>query len=115
MNTRLPIVGLALAVGVVGTASAQVADHLQCFKTKDASIVLKGTVALNTALTGPLAPCKISKAAFYCSATVKSSPNVFNITVPIVPLAYSGAAVTEDRICYKVACPKVDPPTPDQL
>jgi hypothetical protein len=113
MTSRHLAIGLAVVTAWSAPAGAQVADHLQCFKTKDASIVLKGTVALNTALTGPLAPCKISKAAFYCTGTVKSSPNVFNITVPITPLQYSGAAVTEDRICYKVSCPKLEPPTPD--
>lgn len=115
MNTRLSGVSLALVLVLAGPAAAQVPDHLQCFKIKDASLVLKGTVDLTNPLTGPLSPCKISKAALYCRGTVKSNPNVFNIITPITPLPYSGAPVSEDRICYKVSCPKVDPPTPDQL
>jgi hypothetical protein len=51
----------------------------------------------------------------YCRGSVKSNPNVFNITTPLTPLPYSGAPVTEDRICYKVSCPKLDPPVADQV
>jgi uncharacterized protein DUF1566 len=39
-----------------------------------------------------------------------------NITAPIVPLDYTGVALADDqdRICYKVSCPKLDPPVADQ-
>ena len=94
---------------------AQVADHLQCYKVKDTSLVLKGTLDLENLLSGHLTGCKVSSAKMYCTATTKSAVNVVNITTPITPLGYSGQPVTEDRICYKVACPKPVPPEADQV
>ena len=42
MATRLVALGMALALAT--SAVAQVPDHLQCFKIKDTSLVLKGTL-----------------------------------------------------------------------
>jgi hypothetical protein len=116
MIIRTLAVATLLALAVGGTASAQVPDHLQCYKVKDTAIILKGTVDLQDQLSGPLSPCKISKAALYCRATTKSNANVFDITTPIVPLQFTGVALADDqdRICYKVSCPKLDPPVADQ-
>lgn len=114
MVTRLSAVGLALAVTLATVASGQVPDHLQCFKIKDTSIVLKGNVDL--AATPPfeaLPGCKISAAKLYCVGAVKSNPVVFNIQTPITPLAYSGAPVSEGRLCYKISCKATVLP-PDQ-
>src|SRR5688572_26834348 len=117
MIIRTLAVATLVALVVGGTASAQVPDHLQCYKVKDTAIVLKGTVDLQDQLSGPLSPCKISKAALYCRASTKSNANVFNITAPITPLDYTGVALADDqdRLCYKVSCPKLDPPVADQV
>jgi uncharacterized protein DUF1566 len=116
MIIRTLAVATLVALAVGGTASAQVPDHLQCYKVKDTAIVLKGTVDLQDQLSGPLSPCKISKAALYCRGSIKSNPSVFNITTPIVTNGFTGVAVADDqdRICYKVSCPKLDPPVADQ-
>ena len=114
IRTLALVTALFLALGA--PAAAQVADHLQCYKIKDTAIVLKGTVNLQDQLSGPLSPCKISKATLYCRASTKSNANVLNITTPIVPLPYTGVAIADDqdRLCYKVSCPKLDPPVADQ-
>ena len=105
---------VVLAAG--SSVFAQVPDHLQCYKIKDTSLVLKGTVDLDDALSGPLAPCKISSAKMFCMGSSKSNPNVFNITTPITVLPHTGLAIPDDqnRICYKVSCPKLETPEADQ-
>jgi hypothetical protein len=117
MISRNLAVATLVALAVGGTASAQVPDHLQCYKIKDTAIILKGTVDLEDQLSGPLSPCKISKAALYCRASIKSNPQVFNITNPIPANGFTGVALADDqdRICYKVSCPKLDPPVADQV
>jgi hypothetical protein len=117
MSFRMRFALMALVLAAGARVSAQVPDHLQCYKIKDTAIILKGTVDLQDQLSGPLSPCKISKAALYCRATTKTNANVFNITTPIATLPYTGVAVADDqdRICYKVSCPKLDPPVADQV
>jgi hypothetical protein len=116
MIIRTLAVATLVAFAVGGTASAQVPDHLQCYKVKDTAIILKGTVDLEDTLSGPLSPCKISKAALYCRGSIKSNPNVFNITTHIDTNGFTGVALADDqdRICYKVSCPKLDPAVADQ-
>ena len=118
MIIRTLALGTVVALALGSSASAQVPDHLQCYKIKDSSIVLKGTLDLTDAVTAlALSPCKISSAKLYCRGVVKSNPNVNNVTIPINPLPYTGVEVADDqdRLCYKVSCPKLDPPVPDQL
>jgi len=116
MNFRPVAVGMVLALALAPSAGAQVADHLQCYKIMDTSLVLKGTVDLTDTLSGTLAGCKVSSAKMFCMGTTKSNPHVMNITTPLVPLAYTGVDVPDDqaRICYKASCPKLDPPEADQ-
>jgi hypothetical protein len=106
----------AIALAVTTSATAAVNDHLQCYKIKDTSLVLKGTVDLENALSGPLAPCKISSAKMFCTGSKKTNPTVFNITTPIPILPHTGIEIPDDqdRICYKVSCPKLDPPEANQ-
>ncbi len=109
------VTAVTLAFG--STAIAQpLHDHLQCYKIKDTSIVLKGTVTLDDDLSGTLAPCKISSAKMFCTGGAKSNAQVFNITNPIAVNAHTGIAVPDDqnRLCYKVSCPKLDPPEANQ-
>jgi hypothetical protein len=106
---------VVLALGSIATAQP-LHDHLQCYKIKDTSIVLKGTVTLDDDLSGTLAPCKISSAKMFCTGGAKSNANVFNITNPITVNGHTGIAVPDDqnRLCYKVSCPKLDPPEANQ-
>src|SRR5690349_11954852 len=108
------VMAVLLAIG--SSATAQVSDHLQCYKIKDTSLVLKGTVDLDDTLSGLLSPCKISSAKMFCTPGSKSNPNVFNITTPITVLPHTGVAIPDDqnRLCYKVSCPKLDPPEANQ-
>jgi Protein of unknown function (DUF1566) len=108
------VAAVALAAGA--PAFAQVNDHLQCYKIKDTSLVLKGTVDLDDTISGALSPCKISSAKMFCTGSAKSNPTVFNITTPVTVLPHSGIEIPADqnRICYKVSCPKLDPPEANQ-
>jgi hypothetical protein len=112
-----PRLAVATVLGLLAgtSAVAQVKDHLQCYKVKD-SIVLKGTVDLDDTLSGSLAGCKISAAKMFCTGSAKSNPQVFNITTPITVLPHTGIAIPDDqdRLCYKVSCPKLDPPEANQ-
>ena len=108
------LIVVLLATG--SSATAQVSDHLQCYKIKDTSLVLKGTVDLDDTLSGLLSPCRISSAKMFCTPGSKSNPTVFNITTPITVLPHTGVAIPDDqnRLCYKVSCPKLDPPEANQ-
>jgi hypothetical protein len=109
------VTAVVLAAGSSATAQP-LHDHLQCYKVKDTSIVLKGTVTLDDDLSGTLAPCKISSAKMFCTGGAKSNATVFNITNPIAVNGHTGIAVPDDqnRLCYKVSCPKLDPPEANQ-
>jgi hypothetical protein len=106
------VTALALAVGAPAIAQMPVADHLQCYKVKDTSMVLKGTVGLDDTLSGALAPCKISTAKLFCTPSKRTAATVFNITSPIMVNGHTGIEIPADqnRLCYKVSCPKLDPP-----
>jgi hypothetical protein len=108
MTTRWLVLVVGATLCLTSLARAQVPDHLQCYKIKDTSIILKGTVGLTpVAPFPPSAGCKVSSAKLYCVGSVKSPVNVLNNVTPITPNGYNGAAVTEDRICYKASCPSV--------
>ncbi len=113
-----PRLAVATVLGLLAgtSAVAQLNDHLQCYKVKDTSIVLKGTVDLDDTLSGSLAGCKISAAKMFCTGSAKSNPQVFNVTTPITVLPHTGVAIPDDqdRLCYKVSCPKLDPPEANQ-
>src|SRR5262249_40844733 len=117
MNFRPSAVVMVLGIALASSASAQVQDHLQCYKAKDLSLVLKGTVDLNDGLSGPLAGCKVSSAKMFCMGTAKTNPAFSTVRTAFTPLQYTGQPVPSDqmRICYKASCPKLDPPEADQL
>jgi hypothetical protein len=52
----------------------------------------------------------------FCTGGAKSNAQVFNITNPIAVNGHTGVAVPDDqnRLCYKVSCPKLDPPEANQ-
>lgn len=109
------------AIGILlllaSTASAQVADHLQCFKIKD-PVVLKGVVDLDSPQLGVAAGCKVSKAALYCVAAEKSVVSAADRGQPLVPLPHRGADAGAARVCYKAKCPAAalpDQPVTDQF
>lgn len=115
MKPRLVAIGSLLGLALASPVMA-VNDHLQCYKVKDTAIVLKGTVDLTDQLSGALAGCKISSSKIYCRASAKSNPSVLNVITPIIPLPYTGVEIgdDQDRLCYKVSCPKVVPDIPTQ-
>lgn len=99
-------------------AGAQVPDHLKCYKMKDA-LDLKGTVDLDTPQFGLDPGCKISPAKLFCVPATKTNEAVTNKKTkqPITPLPIGGGpagARPDDRVCYKVKCPKPATPIADQ-
>jgi hypothetical protein len=87
-------------------ASAQVADHLQCYKIKD-PVALKGVVDLDSPQLGAAAGCRVSKAKLFCVPAEKTVVSASNGAQPLVPLPHGGPAVATDGVCYKVKCPTV--------
>ncbi len=91
-------------------ASAQPADHLQCFKIKD-PIKLKGVVALDAREYGLDPACKISKARMICIGAEKTLIEAFDRKERIFPLLLGGPEA-DTRVCYKVKCPRRKLPNP---
>ena len=94
--------------------SAQVADHLKCYKVKDA-LKLAGTADLDTPQFGADAGCTVSKATLFCVPATKTNVAVTDKAtgLPIAPLPISGPQ-PGDRVCYKVKCPNPVVPIADQ-
>jgi hypothetical protein len=88
-----------------GSGSAQVADHLKCYRVKD-PLRLGGTVDLDTPQFGLDAGCRISKAKLFCVPATKTNVAVTDKATkqPITPLPVTGPD-PGDRICYTVKCP----------
>jgi len=111
MTSRASAAFLVLVLLATG-ASAQPADHLQCFKIKD-PVALKGVVDLDSPELGAAAGCKVSKAALLCVRAAKTVVSASNGGQPVVPLPHEGADAGARRVCYKAKCPATV--LPDQL
>src|SRR5437667_1295835 len=111
MKQALCTVGVtAVCLTWAASAAAQpVADHLKCFKVKDA-LNLAGTVDLDTPQFGADPGCTISKAKLFCVPATKTNVTVTDKSTgaPITPLPVGGPN-PGDRICYKIKCPTAVP------
>src|SRR5690242_5759805 len=96
------IVTIVVLAALVGSASAQVADHAKCYKIKD-PLLLHGVVDLDSPDVGLSAGCRISKAMLYCVPVTKQVVSAANGSTPITPLVVQGPN-PGDRICYKINC-----------
>jgi cysteine-rich repeat protein len=93
----------AVALGARNVFASTVVDHLECYKVKDnGRPVLKGIVNLSSEQFGLAEGCKIGKATKFC---VPAKKLVIQSNVPVVPEV--GQNLEDDRICYKINCPKV--------
>jgi hypothetical protein len=77
-------------------------DHLECFKPKD-TVKLKAVADLVGPGLYAATGCQLGPAKKYCTPVIKQ---VTASNVPVVPLA--GQSLTNDFICYKMKCPKVE-------
>ncbi|MBI5506170.1 MAG: hypothetical protein HY899_15350 [Deltaproteobacteria bacterium] len=106
---------VAIAAFAFTTAAvAATADHLECYKIKDGSRIA-GSVDLTSAQFGYQPGCRVAKGMQFC---VPVSKNVTGLTVngqTATPLPVYGPPVTDDRICYKIVCPKLLVPIADQI
>jgi len=108
------VLSLAVVAVMLGgaVATAQAADHLKCYKVKDNG-KFNAAVAL-TALQeqfGVNENCTVKgKANLFCvpvEKTVQSFEGLDKNGASVqIPLA--GDDLADDRVCYKVKCPKVD-------
>ena len=92
------------------TLPLQVFDHLKCYKIKTKE-KLKGVVDLDAGAApfGLEQGCKIKKAAKYCVPVMKT---VTELETSLTPNpGFPGAELLDDRICYKIKCPKADLPS----
>ena len=116
MKRTLFAVGLAALCLMWAAASpAQVPDHLKCYKVKDA-LKLSGTLDLTSPQFGLEAGCKVSSTALFCVPASKSNVSVTDKATrqPLTPLPFSAAPAGDDRVCYKIKCPKPATPIPNQ-
>src|SRR5262245_13940403 len=88
-------------------ASAQIADHLQCYRARDDARVT-GTADIDATQFGLSQDCRIKRTRFFCAPAAKSDVHV-NVD-PLLPLAAPPAA--GDYVCYKAICPNTN--IPDQ-
>jgi len=105
---------LAIVAVLAASPAAAQTDHLKCYKIKDPN-KLSGLVDLAGPQFGLEAGCKIGKAAHFCVPVTKSVTSLEINKVPTLPLPVYGPPTSEDRICYKVKCPKPLVALPDQV
>ncbi len=103
MKRRTAFVSMLTTILISTGASAQVADHLQCYKIKDSQTAKRYTATLSPAdaafATAP--GCRVKVPAKYlCIDTVKSA------VTPAPPGAPAGQAAP-NYLCYKTKCPKM--------
>src|SRR5205085_7189165 len=104
MKRRAAFVSMTMSVLFATGASAQVADHLQCFKIKDSQDKTRYTATLTPG--DPAFPtaagCKIKvPAKLLCIDAVKSA------VTPTPPGAPGVEANAQNYLCYKTKCPKM--------
>ena len=101
------LVAVVICVALAAPTTAQVPDHLKCFKVKD-PLRPAGTADLNTPQFGADAGCILKKAMLFCVPATKTNVTVTDKATgnPITPLPVSGPD-PGDRICYKAKCPNV--------
>ena len=92
-------------------ADAQINDHLHCFKIKD-ELNARVDVTLDGAQFGLFQDCRVKvKGRQFC---VPADKLVTEPDPDLSPLPLVGEELRDDRICYKVKCPKLDPPIAPQ-
>jgi hypothetical protein len=101
---RLGIVAAGLFLLPAGAARAVGLDHLQCYRITD-PVKLKAVVDLDSPQLGIAQGCRVSRAKWFC---VPAGKTVQEANVPILPV--NGEQQSDDRVCYKVKCPKPFPP-----
>lgn len=95
------ILGLALAAPALTQTPT---DHLQCYKVADPT-KLKGILDIDSPQLGLTTGCKISNAKLFC---VPASKTVRETSGRVLPVG--GQTLSDDRVCYKIKCPKPFPP-----
>ena len=111
IHSRLGGVGALLILGFASLASAQSADHLQCYRVRD-PLRLTGPLPSWLDLEGQFGvdKCRVLRGSIFCSPVSKT------VTAPIQrKLVRGGAfedfvvdaipgAVEQDKICYRIRC-----------
>ena len=101
----------ALGMALATTATAQVPDHLKCYKIHD-PLKLSGVVDLDSPQFGAESGCTVSAAKLLCVPARKTVVSAVDRATgaPITPLVFWAPPAPGDRICYKVKCPRPNPP-----
>ena len=113
----MKVLRFLLAIGLVATfgagtahAQPQSLDHLKCYKIKDPAN-FSATVTLEALQTQfGLEDCELKgKAQFFCVPVDKTVTAYKDKTKPpLSGMSLVSQKLDEDRICYKLKCPKVD-------
>jgi hypothetical protein len=107
---------LAAVLLLAPRAGAQVSDHLACYKVRD-PLELRGVVDVDAPAVGLDAGCKIKRATKLCVPAAKTvleaEDRATKPPTPITPRPVDGMSAA-GVVCYKVRCPKDQPPAGDQ-
>src|SRR6185369_9370514 len=98
------VAGIAVVAVLTGGASAQpLHDHLQCFRVSD-PLALSGIVDVDASPIANQLGCRLGKGRYFCAPASKTviSSNYGILDMP-------GRELSDDRICYKLRCPKPYP------
>ena len=109
--TLVTLLAVVAAVAVDAPSAFAQADHLKCFKAKDSAKFNAGATlsALQTQF-GIDESCQIKgKGKLFCVPVTKqvtAFEDKSKAGIPQVPI--TGQTLTDDRVCYKIKCPKSD-------
>ncbi len=129
MRVSIILIGLGLALGatlIAGSVQAQNDDHLQCYRIRD-PLRLEGLVDISSMQFGLEPGCEISTAVLFCVPADAENLEVRDerggdddeddsdsdsdgTASEITLLPLSARPAPGDRICYRVKCPRSDPP-----
>jgi len=98
------LAALIVALGLASPTSAQVADHLKCYKIKDPQAKAKYTADLGGLVAEP--GCTITvPGQLFCTQTTKTN------VIPPPPGGADNTGSAGRFLCYKVKCPRATLPT----
>ncbi|MFQ5478204.1 MAG: hypothetical protein ACE5E4_06265 [Candidatus Binatia bacterium] len=109
ISLTMLLVAVMLAFPVREANAQLLFDHLKCYKVKDnAKFVAEATLTALQAQFG-VQDCAIKgRAKMFCVPADKQVTKFSDRTKPpLTPASFPGQELSDDRICYRLKCPKV--------
>ena len=103
MRPRIAAVVVMLLAPALVARAQPLHDHLECYKMKD-PLALKGVVDVDASPVASALGCKLGRGRYFCAPASKTV-----LASNVVPSPVAGRELSDDRICYKLRCPKPNP------